>query len=209
MKKKSPYLPIALKVKGKKLLIVGGGPVAYRKMGQWQERGALLTVVAAKLCVLFSANRLDDSVILLERPFQEEDLLGCDLVYIATADSVLNDLIEGLCHAQNIWCGRADDNCSDVLGLTLIEQGDIQIGIGTSGKSPGMARQLREQIETQVDLVNMEIKMGLMEALRKRLKEDVTEQSRRGTLLRRAQGFTIEELERLMADETIYSRYKG
>ncbi len=209
MKRKSDYLPVALKVAGKKLLIVGGGEVAYRKFIQWQDRGANITVVASEFCVHFEhVEEVFEWVSLLLRPFKAEDLAACDLVYIATNNSVINAEIEALCQSHRIWCARADQAESDFQSLSLIEHGPIQIAIGTSGQAPSVALLIKEDIENEFDWEFLERKIELMAALKQKLKQDVVDQSHRRALLGHALGLTIDELERLMTDETFYSGYK-
>lgn len=233
MKKKSNYLPIALQVRGKRLLIVGGGEVAYKRFCQWQGRGADIKVVAAVFGPEFQALRLsleteaateeDGLVTLIERPFQPVDIEGCDLVYIATDNALLNAEIEALCGAQGIWRSRADlpgktslaadqadpGDPGDWLSLSLIESGNVQVAIGTGGQSPAVTKFMRQTIEAALDLEQLEKQIELMARLKERLKADIETPSQRAALLRQALGLTIDELERLLTDETIYSRFKG
>lgn len=210
MSNRSSFWPTALNLNHKQLLIVGGGDVAHKRFLQWTGRGAVITAVAETFCTSFEESVLNaPDLSLYKRTYQADDLTGKRLVYIATNDSALNERIEQECHAQGIWCCRADAKTSDFHTLSLIEKGPIQIGIGTSGQSPAVSGQIRQLIEETLPLETLEKRIELMAALKVRLKIDVKEQSQRGLLLSRALGLTIEDLEGLLTDEAIYSRFKG
>jgi precorrin-2 dehydrogenase/sirohydrochlorin ferrochelatase len=200
---------VGLNLKGRQLLIVGSGEVAFKRYEQWVGRGAHILVVGLQFCHSFKQVAHEPELTLEMRSFESTDLEGRSLVYIATHDSDLNAHIETLCKARRILCCRADASDSDFHTLSLIEQGAIQIGIGTSGQSPAVAQEIRMRIEEALPLETLERKIELMAVLKQKLKNDVSEQSTRGLLLKKALVLTIDELEGLLSDEAIYNRFKG
>ncbi len=203
IKKKSSYVMMALNLDRKKLLIIGGGPVAYKRFLQWQYRGAEIHLVAPEFCDAFvqDNSKENDQVIFHERIFQAEDLEGVWMVYIATNDPVLNGSVEGLCRQNGILCGRGDALEPDVQSVAMIERGAIQIGISTSGKAPASVAQMKEAIEAAINLEEIEKKIDLMQKLKLRLKSEIPDQAQRAQLLKKAAKLSLVELENLLLRE--------
>ncbi len=94
------YLPIFLDVRGRACLVVGGGPVAARKLALLLRAGARGVVVAPRFTDELRA--LDDTVELRERPFAEIDLDGMMLVIAATDDAQVNAQVAALATARGL-----------------------------------------------------------------------------------------------------------
>lgn len=206
MKMKSSYVMMGVNLKQKKMLIIGGGPVAYKRYAQWRGRGAQIKIVATLFCDAFSETT--DAELHL-RSFQVEDLDHIDVVYIATENGTLNDEIEKLCRIKSIWCGRADSAEPEIQSVAMIERGMIQIGVSTGGKSPAITAKLKEIIESAIDLESLERQIDMMQELKNRLKRDVPSQAARAQLLKNAVNLKLEDLECLLKDETRYAQFKG
>ncbi len=139
-------LPIALNLRNRRVLIVGGGAVAARKAAACLEAGADVTVVAPGLVESFPP--------LVEhqlRLYQSGDCAGYDLVFAATNSGSVNGQIAAEARSNKIWCNIADDpDASDFHTQSLVRQGQIAIGISTQRLSPTLARHLRERVESVV-----------------------------------------------------------
>lgn len=99
-------IPIALKLDGKPVLIVGGGAVAYRKAKQFLTEGAIV-----RICALhYTADFQTLSVVCLHGAYDPADLAGMFLVYAATDDAKLNERIAKDCQKRQILCGSATRN---------------------------------------------------------------------------------------------------
>ncbi|RLB04430.1 MAG: bifunctional precorrin-2 dehydrogenase/sirohydrochlorin ferrochelatase, partial [Deltaproteobacteria bacterium] len=77
-----------------------------------------------------------------------EQLEGMRLVIAATSDSQLNREIAKEADRRNIWCNVVDqpEDCTFILP-SIVVRGDLTIAISTSGKSPALARKIREELE--------------------------------------------------------------
>lgn len=218
---KSSFMPLSISMAGKTIVFIGGGEVVYRKWKSFSGRGASLVIVAPQLNEKLEEALRQDSQAFLHRlqHYSPEVLEGADLVYIGTNDEQVNDQALQDAKQRKIWCGRADESAlstrgsegqhSDWMGMALIEKGSFQIGISTGGRSPAGVAALKTKIEAALDLDHIETYLELMEALKKRLKEEEPDQVKRAVYLRQASQYTIENLERLLKDETFYSRFKG
>lgn len=143
------YFPFFIDIKDRKILVVGGGRVALRKVMKLLPYGADITVVAPLIC---------DEILGLEgvrtvrRGFSDSDIDEAFAVIAATDDNALNGHIYKLCSDRNILINTVDDKekCGFIFPA-LISKNDISIGISTSGKSPLFARLMREYIEEELD----------------------------------------------------------
>lgn len=141
-------LPVFLNLRGRPVLVVGGGTVAERKVGLLHRSGATLTVVAPTLTKALIALRDAGTVSHVDKPFDVRYLRGQLLVIAATDDRVLNREIAGASAEAGILCNAVDDY--EASGFTLpaiVDRSPVIVAIGTSGKSPVLARRLKALIE--------------------------------------------------------------
>ena len=143
-----PLFPIFLDLRGKKVLIVGGGHVALRKAERLAPYGASITAVAPGFAPGFAAL---SGVTALERRFQPGDVEGSALVIAATDDAELNAAVSELCAWEGIPVNVVDDLalCSFVFPA-LVRRGELSVGISTGGASPSAAQYIRRLVEEQV-----------------------------------------------------------
>ena len=143
-----PLFPIFLDLRGKKVLIVGGGHVALRKAERLAPYGASITAVAPEFAPGFAAL---SGVTALERRFQPGDVEGSALVIAATDDAELNAAVSELCAWEGIPVNVVDDLalCSFVFPA-LVRRGELSVGISTGGASPSAAQYIRRLVEEQV-----------------------------------------------------------
>lgn len=140
------YYPIAVDLTDKKVLVVGGGTVALRKVQTLIEFGARVTVVAPD--VVPEIDHLSEEVDIRRRGYEKGDLAGAILAIAATDDREVNTRVSEDARAANIPVNVVDvpDLCSFIVPAT-VRRGDLTISISTAGKSPALARLVREKIE--------------------------------------------------------------
>lgn len=208
--KKLSSMPVALNLFDKSVLFVGAGAVTKQKLGQWTNRGAQIKVVSPQIAPELAAEigQYQD-LVFEQRAFMPEDLEGVHLVHICTNHSTVNDQIEKLCKAQRIWFCRADQSHSDFSSMSLIEEGAVQIAIGSSGLAPAMTKLIKQEITAKLDFRLLERRVELLSNLKQRLKADVADQKQRTQLMRQASIMPIEEIEGLLTIDALYSRFKG
>lgn len=145
-----PLFPLFINIKHKKVLVVGAGEVAARKIEKLLPFEANLKVVASRISLEvfdWSAdpqNKID----LHNRAYQQEDLDDMDFAIIAADDIELQKNIYELCLEKKIPinCVDSPDYCTFIFPA-LIVNGDVTIAINTSGRAPGLSRFLRQKIE--------------------------------------------------------------
>ncbi|HZJ85465.1 MAG TPA: bifunctional precorrin-2 dehydrogenase/sirohydrochlorin ferrochelatase [Syntrophomonadaceae bacterium] len=140
--------PIYIDLSGKSCLVVGGGSVAERKVENLLEYGANVFLVSPEVTDTIRGYAQKASIRWEKRKFQPNDLKDVFLVYIATNDNKLNQSIAQSCQAKRILVNAVDDppNC-DFYVPALVRRGSLGIAISTEGKSPMLARRLRQDLE--------------------------------------------------------------
>ena len=146
------YYPIFVEMRGRKVLLVGGGHVALEKIGKLVESEAEVTVVAPELIPEVRAFIDDGRARLLEREFEDGDTAGADMVFVATDNGAINRRVADEARSRDLWVNAADDvaNCDFILP-GVARAGHITIATSTGGSSPALARWLRERMEAFLD----------------------------------------------------------
>ncbi|MCF8024516.1 MAG: bifunctional precorrin-2 dehydrogenase/sirohydrochlorin ferrochelatase [Desulfobacteraceae bacterium] len=163
------YFPVYLDIKGRRCLVVGGGPVALRKAQGLLEAGARVTAVSPEFSEGFTLLAGSASFETIRRSYRSTDLDEKFLVIGATDNNELNRKISRDAQSLNILCNIADvpEACNFILP-SVVHRGDLMIAISTSGKSPAFARHLRKQLEKQFGEEYTEF-LRIMGAVRKKL----------------------------------------
>ena len=176
------YYPIHLDIKNRDCLIVGGGAVGTRKVNTLIECGARVTVVSPDPTLELIKLASEGSVTLKKRAYRNDDLTGMFLVIGATDDERLNRQISKDAEQAQILCNIADrpEVCNFILP-SIVRRGDLVITISTSGKSPALAKHLRQKLESQLGPEYADFLL-LMGAIRRRLLSQAHEPEAHKTL---------------------------
>ncbi|MEJ2427382.1 MAG: bifunctional precorrin-2 dehydrogenase/sirohydrochlorin ferrochelatase [Deltaproteobacteria bacterium] len=142
------YYPIFLKVETRLCLVVGGGEVGARKVKTLLSCGASVALVSLEL-VEWLEEKIEEGVVdLLGDHYEEKYLEGCSLVIAATDDLELNRRIAKDAEKRGLLCNVVDyPQEGNFILPALIQRGALTLAISTSGKSPALARQIREDLE--------------------------------------------------------------
>lgn len=173
--------PVFLKLETLDVLLVGGGNVGLEKLTAMLANSpeARVTVVADRfLDELRNFVAGKSNVKLVERKFDFGDLDERDLVILATDNPTLHESIKRVTSERRILTNVADTPalCDFYLG-SIVQKGDLKIAISTNGKSPTVAKRLREFL---TDLIPDDIDdlLGNVTAYRDQLKGDFQEKIR-------------------------------
>ena len=144
------YYPIFLNLRGKRTVVVGGGMVAQRKIETLLEHGADVHVISRALTPELDREVKGGRVRHLGEEFSETHLDGAFMVIAATDDTDLNRRVSRAAQKKGLLINAVDqpDDCNFIVP-SILRRGDLRIAISTSGKSPAMARKVREDLETQ------------------------------------------------------------
>ena len=160
------YYPVFLDIADKKCVVVGGGEVAARKVKRLLDCGAKVSVVSPELSLELTALKKDHRISHIPSEYGSKDIEGAVLVIGATDDEKINAAISQDATAKGIPVNIVDDpqKCDFILP-SIAERGDLVIAIGTGGKSPALARHLRQDLESRYG-VEYEIFLQILGRLR-------------------------------------------
>jgi len=139
-----------VKLDGRQVLVVGAGRVGEPKIRGLLPTGAKIRVIALAASEAVQEWARNGDLVLEERGFVLSDLDNAFLVVVATSSRDLNDLIFQEAHARRILCNVVDvpEQCHFYYPA-VVQRGNLQIAISTSGQSPSLAQKLRRQLERQ------------------------------------------------------------
>lgn len=144
--------PAFLKLDGRKVLVVGGGFVAFQKLSALIQTKAKITVISPQ--IIEEIYDLDGEfpnkryIEFIERDYEWEDEKDAFIVIAATNIPELNQSILYRCKDQGILvCSVDNPEESDFFTTSIASAGDIKIAISTNGKAPGLAQALRKFIQ--------------------------------------------------------------
>ena len=145
------YFPVFFDLTGQKVLVVGGGDVALRKISLLERTSALITVVAPDVAPELLARADSGKLKLAVREFIPADLDGVRLVIVATSRRAVNRWIANLSESRNIPVNVVDDpEASRFIVPAIIDRDPVLVAVSTGGTSPVLARRLRERLEALI-----------------------------------------------------------
>ncbi len=146
------YLPLFFDLRGRPVLLVGGGAIASRKLALLLEAGADVTVVAPQLGAALAAAPFAGRFRWLEGRFDAALVGGQRLVIAATADREVNAAVAAACEAAGLPVNVVDDpELSNTIVPAIIDRSPLMIAVSSAGTAPMLARAVREKLETLVD----------------------------------------------------------
>lgn len=170
--------PIFLKLEKFRVLIVGGGYVGLEKIRAVLTNSPQtpVTLVGAHISQAIRDYARDyPRVVLIEKSFESTDLDGQQFAIAATDDRVLNEQIRDLAAERGILCNVADTpELCDFYLSSIVQKGDLKIAISTNGKSPTVAKRLKETFQEALPDELDQI-LQKMPVIRHRLKGDFSE----------------------------------
>ncbi len=104
-----PPYPSGLRLAGRRVLVVGGGHVAQRRVPHLIAVGADVHVVSPEVSPAIEGLVGSGEITWHRRAFEDGDLDGAWYVVAVTDDRAVNDHVSALCEDQRIFCVRSDD----------------------------------------------------------------------------------------------------
>ncbi|CAM3995921.1 TSUP family transporter [Mucilaginibacter galii] len=140
--------PVFLKLNQLHTVLIGGGNVGLEKLTallQNSEQATVSIVAEQILPEIYELTANHPQIKITQKSFSENDLDNADIVIAATANNVLNEQIRQAAHARKLLINVADKPalCDFYLG-SIVKKGDLKIAISTNGKSPTVAKRLKQ-----------------------------------------------------------------
>jgi precorrin-2 dehydrogenase / sirohydrochlorin ferrochelatase len=142
------FYPVNLNIAGRPCLVIGGGAVAERKVRGLLGCDALVSVISPELSSGLLELEKQERIVWRPRPYRPGDLAGFFLVIAATDNDDTQQAVQAEAARENILLNVADvpGRCNFILP-SILSRGDLTISVSTGGKSPALAKQVREQLE--------------------------------------------------------------
>ncbi|MEH7013227.1 NAD(P)-dependent oxidoreductase [Neobacillus niacini] len=143
------YFPLLMNIDYKKVVIVGGGHVARQKVEALLPTNALVTVISPAVTEKLQNYINEGLVTWKEKAFEPADLDDAALIFAVTNDEEVNNAVE---EAAQHWqlLSRADAKGRvDFINPAVVRRGDFVLTVSTSGASPGLTRQVKNDLEEQ------------------------------------------------------------
>ncbi|MDF0534229.1 bifunctional precorrin-2 dehydrogenase/sirohydrochlorin ferrochelatase [Shewanella sp. A32] len=142
------YFPLYIDTSNLSVLLVGAGEVAARKLDLLARTDADIHVVAPQVCDDIADYADSGRIELSGREVVSTDLQDVDLVYIATADNLLNQQLAELAREEGALVNVVDDpdNC-DFITPSIVDRGRLVVAVSTAGAAPVFAKDIRGKLE--------------------------------------------------------------
>ncbi len=146
-------LPLHLALAGRRVVVVGGGPVAARKVASCVAAGAAVAVIAPFACEAILADAAAGVLDWIERDYEPGDLDGAWLAVAATGDRNTDVAVEAEATAQRTFCIRADDATSGTArSPAVLRRDDLVVSVVSTGAAdPRRSAAVRDAIAQSLD----------------------------------------------------------
>jgi len=142
------WYPIFIKLKNEKILVIGGGAVATRKVKTLINYSQQIVIVSPQITSILKALISKYNLKYYRRNYRKSDLKDKKIVFVATNDEELNKQIFQDAQQSGILVNVVDnlEHCSFIVP-SIMARGDLQIAISTSGISPLLTKKIRKKLE--------------------------------------------------------------
>jgi len=173
--KGNQLFPVFVKLNELHTVLIGAGNVGLEKLTAVLNNSPLarVTVIAKTFVPEIHALASEfDGLTIIQKAFAETDLDNADIVIAATNDNKLNNYIRQSAHDRKLLINVADkpELCDFYLG-SIVQKGDLKIAISTNGKSPTVAKRLKEVLNEGLP-AELDVTLQQMSELRNSLSGD-------------------------------------
>ncbi|NIG53448.1 bifunctional precorrin-2 dehydrogenase/sirohydrochlorin ferrochelatase [Chitinophaga sp. Cy-1792] len=167
--------PVFFKLNRLQVLVVGGGNVGLEKVNAMVQNSPAANITVVSLSFLPELQTLAKqfgNVTLIQKAFSCGDLLGKDLVIAATNDKELNLCVWEKAKGSKVLINVADtpELCDFYLG-SIVQKGNLKLAISTNGKSPTVAKRLKQVLQEAIPDTLDEV-LNKLHIIRDKLKGD-------------------------------------
>lgn len=145
------YFPLFVDTQGLRVLLVGAGEVATRKLDLLSRTDAIIHVVAPEVAKDIEMYHQQGRIRLSRRVVTQDDIANIDIVYLATANEQLNMDFADLANERGIWVNVVDNpSYCRFITPSIVDRGRLVVAISTAGAAPVFARTIRSRLETML-----------------------------------------------------------
>lgn len=145
------YYPIMMNLKGKKVIVIGGGKVAYQKLKGLENTGAKITIISPILSSQVEEWLKHQDAKWIPKEFEPPDIEKADFIFATTNNADVNHYIRKSKKAHQYLLQADCPEESDFISPSVVRRGKLTIAISTNGASPALAKKLKKELEEQFD----------------------------------------------------------
>ena len=144
------FYPINLKIDDMKIVIIGGGKVAYRKCMNFLAFNKKVKVISQDFIEEFE--EIKDQIEMIKDRYDEKYIKDAFVVVAATNNKEVNHKIGIYCRQYNKLVNVVDDkDLSNFTVPSFVKRGDLLLSVSTGGKSPSLSSKIRKDLEEVYD----------------------------------------------------------
>ena len=178
------HYPAFLDLRGRAVLVVGGGDVARGKIEALLRAEARVQVVAPSVVEPIERLAERGAVTIVARPYGPQDVRGFQLVVAATDDAEVNRAVSADARRAGVLVNVVDSpELSTFIAPAVLTRGDLQLAVSTSGGSPAFAAFVRDRL---AELIGPEygVALTILRGVRNRLRSEALPLPERKRILR-------------------------
>lgn len=138
--------PVMINLQNKKIVVIGGGKIAYSKVKTLIKYNPKIKVISKELDKRFE--ELMFYIEWIDENWKDENFERAYLTIAATNDDKINESIGRLCEENHQLFNRVDKGLdSDFMMMGTVERGDLSIGVSTNGKCPALTKHIKDDLE--------------------------------------------------------------
>src|SRR5215469_15977368 len=146
--------PLSLRLTGRRVVVVGGGSVALRRVAGLRAAGADILLVSPQLSPTLDDLAARGLITARRRGYEPADLDGAWLVLACTDQPSVNAAVAADAERQRIWCARADDAAASAAWVPAVgRSGAVTVAVN-AGRNPRRAAELRDRFVDMVGTVD-------------------------------------------------------
>ena len=175
--------PLFIDLRGRSVVVVGAGEVAWRKVRTLLSYGACVRVVSPDCCPGMAELAEQGAIELVARAYKSGDLDGALLAVAATDDTTVNTAVYEDAQERSMLVNVVDvpELCNAYVP-SVLRRGLLQIAVSTSGAAPSLARNVRRSLEQDFPAY-WEDYVGVLAQVRLMVKERVAASSDKRAVL--------------------------
>ena len=175
--------PIFLELKDRKVVIIGAGPIATRKVQSLLGTGARLVIIAERFTETMTNLCKHANAELIQDRYSKNYLTDAALAIAATNDLQLNEQIYKDCQKLQVLCNVVDQpDCCDFFVPAVVKRGMLQIALSTEGCCPAYAKTLKSKLQSTFTEKHGQF-LSQLQCLRTKIIEKIPDPAERKSLL--------------------------
>lgn len=180
--KRRAYYPVFLNLEGKKIVVVGGGRVAERKVLSFIKTGADITVISPQLTKKLEKEVIKGKIKHIPREYNEKNYIGKAFLTIAATDS--NEINRKVSQDAPYLINVVDSpSLCNFIVPSIVKRGHLTIAVSTNGISPALSKTIRKELQK---FYNLEFSgyLRLLEKIRKKVIKEIKDRRKRSKFLK-------------------------